>query len=106
MDRDIDIAFAAPPFEEDLEGLWDMPLLGVERRILIAAFARDGELREDVEHLLRRLDARLRGVFVLAFVTELAGQNPPARPAGAYLPALGATIAVALDGPSDASGSR
>lgn len=92
MHRDIDIARAAPAFDEDPEGLWDVPLHATKRKALHAAFARDRELRGEVEALLRGLSARLRDVFIVAFVAELEA-HPTARPAEAYLPALGATIA-------------
>lgn len=97
MHHDIDITRAVPAFDEDPEGLWDVPLHDTERKALHAAFVRDRELRGEVEALLRGLSARLRDVFIVAFVAELEA-SPSARPAGAYLPALGATIAAQSKG--------
>lgn len=106
MDPHTDIEFAAPPFEEDPEGLWDMPLLGIERQALFVAFARDDELRDDVENLLRGISVRLRGVFILTFVSRLAVAGSSSKPAGAYLPALDATLVAATDGSGSVAPGR
>jgi len=99
VSRDSDTSNDGPPFEDDPEGLWKLALPGADRAALAGAFARDDELREPVEDLLRGLPARLRGVFVLAFAAELR-RSPAQSPAAAYLPALGATIAATKHGPA------
>jgi len=97
LNRNIDIACSVPAVNEDPERLWHVPLHDTERKALHAAFACDRELRDEIETLLRGLSARLRSVFIAAFVAELVAA-PAARPAGAYLPALGATIAATSRG--------
>jgi len=97
MHRDIDIARAAPAFDEHPEGCGTYHCTTPNAKALHAAFARDRELRGQVEALLRGLSARRRDVFIVAFVAELEA-HPTARPAGAYLPALSATIAAQSKG--------
>jgi len=87
-----DDSHPALPGREDPEGLWATVLVRAEREALRAAFDADRDLRHEIEALLRGLSARRRNVFIVAFVAELEA-HPTARPAGAYLPALGATIA-------------
>ncbi len=76
--------------------LWPAGLDDAERDAIERAFAADVELRADAEALLGRLEPDLREVFGLAFVAALVGPPRLAVPAGALMPALDQTIAVAI----------
>lgn len=67
-----------------------------ERDAIERAFATDAELRADAEALLAKLEPDLREVFASAFVSALIGLPRLAAPAGALMPALDQTLAVAM----------
>ncbi len=81
------------------DGLWLAALAEVERDAIACAFLQDVELRADVEALLGDLGADLRDAFARAFAGALIGPPRLAVPAGALMPALDATIALALANP-------
>ena len=85
-------------FQSDPEGLWATPLCPTQRLAITSAFREDRELRREVENLLRGLGGELRPAFVRTFAHHLVEPPTGARPVGAVMPALEATIGVANSG--------
>ncbi len=80
----------------DGQGLWPAELPDAEWDAIEGAFVEDVSLRTDAEALLGVLRCDLRYAFARAFAGALIGPPRPSVPAGALMPALGATIVVAL----------